>query len=182
MERIIKTVDPKDYQRTLDFVYEVFSESENNEEGLLVKTLVNEIRSKKYYEKELDLMMVNENDEVIGLALFSRFHIEGKYENELLLLSPVAVKSKYQRQHISKELIEYGINKARQLGYLAIIVEGNPLNYRSRGFKTSADYGIYAHESIHLPAKECLMVLELKENALENISGFISYDFYETLR
>ena len=182
MERIIKTVDPKDYQRTLDFVYEVFSESENNEEGLLVKRLVNEIRSKKYYEKELDLMMVDENDEVIGLALFSRFHIEGKYENELLLLSPVAVKSKYQRQHISKDLIEYGINKARQLGYLAIIVEGNPLNYRSRGFKTSADYGIYAHESIHLPATECLMVLELKENALENISGFISYDFYETLR
>ena len=91
MERIIKTVDPKDYQRTLDFVYEVVSESENNAEGLLVKTLVNEIRSKKYYEKELDLMMVDENDEVIGLALFSRFHLDGKYENELLLLSPVAV-------------------------------------------------------------------------------------------
>ena len=182
MERIIKTVDPKDYQRTLDFVYEVFSESENNEEGLLVKTLVNEIRSKKYYEKELDLMMVNENDEVIGLALFSRFHIEGKYENELLLLSPVAVKSKYQRQHISKDLIEYGINKARKLGYKAILVEGNPLNYRSRGFKTSADYGIYAHESIHLPAKECLMVLALKDNALDNIHGYVNYDFYETLK
>lgn len=182
MERIIKTVDPKDYQRTLDFVYEVFSESENNEEGLLVKTLVNEIRSKKYYEKELDLMMVNENDEVIGLALFSRFHIEGKYENELLLLSPVAVKCKYQRQHISKDLIEYGINKARKLGYKAILVEGNPLNYRSRGFKTSADYGIYAHESIHLPAKECLMVLALKDNALDNMHGFVNYDFYETLK
>lgn len=182
MERIIKTVDPKDYQRTLDFVYEVFSESENNEEGLLVKTLVNEIRSKKYYEKELDLMMVNENDEVIGLALFSRFHIEGKYENELLLLSPVAVKSKYQRQHISKDLIEYGINKARKLGYKAILVEGNPLNYRSRGFKTSADYGIYAHESIHLPAKECLMVLALKDNALDNIHGYVNYGFYETLK
>lgn len=182
MERIIKTVDPRDYQRTLDFVYEVFSESENNEEGLLVKTLVNEIRSKKYYEKELDLMMVNENDEVIGLALFSRFHIEGKYENELLLLSPVAVKSEYQRQHISKDLIEYGINKARKLGYKAILVEGNPLNYRSRGFKTSADYGIYAHESIHLPAKECLMVLALKDNALDNIHGYVNYDFYETLK
>ena len=182
MERIIKTVDPKDYQRTLDFVYEVFSESENNEEGLLVKTLVNEIRSKKYYEKELDLMMVNENDEVIGLALFSRFHIEGKYENELLLLSPVAVKSKYQRQHISKDLIEYGINKARKLGYKAILVEGNPLNYRSRGFKTSADYGIYAHESIHLPAKEGLMVLALKDNALDNIHGYVNYDIYETLK
>ena len=156
MNRIIKTVSPIDYERTLDFVEKVFTDSESKEDGLIVRSLVNEIRNKKYYEKELDLMMVNENDEVIGFALFSRFHIEGKYEEELLLLSPVAVKTELQRKHISKDLLEYGINKAKQLGYLAILVEGNPLNYRARGFKTSADYQIYAHESIHLPAiKPC---------------------------
>ena len=182
MDRIIKTVSPIDYERTLDFVEKVFTDSESKEDGLIVRSLVNEIRNKKYYEKELDLMMVNENDEVIGFALFSRFHIEGKYEEELLLLSPVAVKTELQRKHISKDLLEYGINKAKQLGYLAILVEGNPLNYRARGFKTSADYQIYAHESIHLPAIECLMVLELKENALDNIKGYVNYDFYESLR
>ena len=59
--------------------------------------MVEEIRSKKYYIPELELIMVNEDDEVIGYAMFSRFHIESRYENELLILTPVAVKTELQR-------------------------------------------------------------------------------------
>ena len=144
--------------------------------------LVNEIRSKKYYEPELDLIMVNEYDEIIGHVLFSRFHIEGKYENELLLLSPVSVKTELQRQHISKDLIEFGLNKAKQLGYKFCLVEGDPKNYNPRGFVTSANYGIYADESVGLPAAECLMILELVPNSLNGVSGYINYKFYESLQ
>lgn len=100
----------------------------------------------------------------------------------MLILSPVAVKTELQRQHISKDLIEHGLNKAKELGYSACIVEGNPRNYNPRGFKTSAQYGIFAHESVGLPAPECLMVLELKEGALEHIKGVVEYSFYEALR
>ena len=114
--------------------------------------------------------------------MFSRFHLEGRYENELLLLSPVAVKTELQRQHISKELIEYGFEQARVMGYRAVIVEGNPRNYRSRGFVTSADFGITAHESVGLPAPECLMVRELVPGALEQIHGVVCYCDYEALR
>ena len=115
--------------------------------------------------------------------MFSRFHLEGKHENELLLLSPVAVKTELQRQHISRELIEYGLGKARELGYRAVIVEGNPRNYRSRGFRTSADFGITAHSSVGLPAPECLMVRELIPGGLAGITGQVRYDLdYEALR
>ncbi len=126
--------------------------------------------------------MVDENDEVIGYVNFARFHLEGKYENELLLLSPVAVKTALQRQHISKELIEYGFEKAKTLGYKAVIVEGNPMNYRSRGFVTSADHGITAHETVGLPAPECLMVKELISGGLEGVHGEVCYADYECLR
>ena len=40
------------------------------------------------------------------------------------------------------------------------------MNYRSRGFVTSADFGITAHESVGLPAPECLMVKELVPGGL----------------
>ena len=126
--------------------------------------------------------MVDEKDDVIGLAMFSRFHLEGKYEDELLILTPVAVKTELQRQHISRELIEYGFEKAKALGYKAVIVEGNPMNYRSRGFVTSAPYGITAHESVGLPAPECLMVKELVPGGLDGIHGQVCYGDYETLR
>ena len=49
--------------------------------------------------------MVDEADQVIGYVMFSRFHLEGKYEDCLLLLTPVAVRTDLQRQHISKELV-----------------------------------------------------------------------------
>jgi predicted N-acetyltransferase YhbS len=114
--------------------------------------------------------------------MFSRFHIEGRYEDELLILTPVAVRTEYQRQHISKELIEYGFEKAGALGYKAVLVEGNPRNYNPRGFVTSADCGIFAGPGIRLPHVSCLMVRELAEGALEHIHGEVDYSFYDTLR
>ena len=161
MERMIKSMEDKYLLPALELVEEVFTEYENPEDARITRCLVEEIRSKRFYIPELELIMVDETAEIIGYCMFSRFHLGGKYENELLLLSPVAVKTELQRQHISKALIEYGFQQAAALGYKAVIVEGNPGNYRSRGFSTSADFGITAHESVRLPAPECLMVREL---------------------
>ena len=180
--RIIKTMEEKYLLPSLDMVEAVFTAHSDAEEGQLVRSLVEEIRSKRFYEPRLELVMVeSDTDEVIGYVNFSRFHLEGRYEEKLLLLSPVAVKTSLQRQHISKELIEYGFEKAASLGYKAVIVEGNPLNYRSRGFATSADYGITAHESVGLPAPECLMVRELVPGGLEGIQGQVCYSDYQCL-
>ena len=180
--RIIKTMEEKYLVPALELVETVFTNHSDAEEGKLVRALVEEIRSKRWYLPELELIMVDEKDEVIGYVNFSRFHLDGKYENELLLLSPVAVKTELQRQHISKELIEYGLQKAKAMGYKAVIVEGNPMNYRSRGFVTSAPFGITAHESVGLPAPECLMVKELVPGGLEGIHGQVCYSDYECLR
>lgn len=181
--RTIKSMEEKYLLPAAELVQRVFTESEDAQSGALVRRLVEEIRSKRFYVPELELVMVDESDSVIGYCMFSRFHLDGRYEHELLILTPVAVKTQLQRQHISKELIEYGLRKARELGYKAVIVEGNPGNYRSRGFQTSADFGITAHESVGLPAVECLMVLELIPGGLKGITGQVRYDLdYETLR
>lgn len=181
MERIIKSCSEQYKTASLDLVEKVFTEHENAKEGKLVRRLVEEIRAKKFFISELELIMINETDEIIGYAMFSRFHLEGKYSDELLLLSPVAVKTELQRQHISKELIEYGLKKARELGYKAVLVEGNPQNYRARGFQTAANYGIYASEKVHLPHIDCLMVQELIPGCLKDIHGVLDYGFYKTL-
>ena len=94
----------------------------------------------------------------------------------------MAVKTELQLQHISNELIEYGLQKAKTMGYKAVMVEGYPMNYRNRGFVTSCDYGITAHESVGLPAPECLMVQELVPGGLEGIQGQVCYSDYDCLR
>lgn len=183
MNRTIRNVDgQKDLANSLDLVEAVFAESEGEQSGKMVRSLVEEIRRKKYYLPELDLIMVDEKNAVIGYAMFSRFHLDGKYEDELLLLSPVAVKTELQRQHISKELIEFGFERARQMGFKAVIVEGNPRNYNPRGFATSCDHGIVAGERVHLPHPACLMVKELQDGALQNIKGTVDYSYYQSLR
>lgn len=181
MKRIIKSMEDKYLAPAAEMVEAVFTASETAEDAAIVRRLVEEIRAKRFYLPQLEMIMVDENDEVIGYAMFSRFHLEGKYENELLLLAPVAVKTELQRQHISKELIEEGFRRAAAMGYKAVIVEGGPFNYNSRGFVTSADYDITPHESVHLPAPECLMVKELVPGGLKGIHGQVSYQDYECL-
>lgn len=181
MKRIIKSMSKEYIEKSLELVEKVFTDHEGKEGGILNRELVKEIRSKEFYIPQLELIMVNETDEIIGYAMFSAIHLEGKYSDALLMLTPVAVRTDMQRQHISKELIEYGFKMATEMGYKAVIVEGNPQNYRARGFKTSADYGIVAGESIDSPAIECLMVKELVPKALEGISGKLEYTDYITL-
>ena len=182
MERIIKSMEDKYRLPAAELVEEVFTAHENAEEGKMVRTLVEEIRRKDLYMPELELIMVDEQDAPIGYCMFSRFRLEGKHEDKLLILTPVAVKTELQRQHISKELIEHGFEKAATIGYRAVIVEGNPMNYRSRGFQPSAPFGITAHESVGLPAPECLMVQELIPGGLEGIQGQVCYSDYDCLR
>ena len=180
--RTIKSIEEKYLIPTAELVEAVFTASETEEDGKLVRSLVEEIRGMRTYEPELDLVMVDENDAPIGYCMFSRFHLEGKYEDILLILTPVAVKTELQRQHISRDLIEYGLRKAASMGYKAVIVEGNPMNYRNRGFVTSAPFGITAHESVGLPAPECLMVQELVPGGLDGIHGQVCYKDYKALR
>lgn len=182
MNREILSMEEKYLQASLDMVRRTFTNSESAEDAQIVVNLINEIREMEYYVPELELVMVDENDEVIGYSMFSRFHLEGKFSDILLILTPVAVKTELQRQHISKDLLEAGFEKARSMGFKVVIVEGNPQNYRNRGFVTSADFGIVAGESVGLPAKECLMVKELEKNVLEKVHGVLEYTEYKSLK
>ena len=109
-------MSPEYRQSSLDMVRRTFTDHENAEEAQLVVSLIEEIRSMSTYIPELELIMTDENNEVIGYAMFSGFHLGGRFKDELLLLSPVAVKIEYQRQHVSKELIEYGFELAKKNG------------------------------------------------------------------
>ena len=179
--RTITSMQPEYLLPSLELVEQVFTEHENADEGKLVRRLVEEIRSKKYYLPELELLML-EDGEVVGYVMFSRFHLGGKYDDRLVILTPAAVKTSLQRQGISRELITYGLRKAAEMGFTAALVEGNPANYRARGFQTSANHGIVAGPNIHLPHVDCLMVTELVPGGLEGITGMVDYGMYETLR
>ena len=179
--RNIVTVGGTYAEAAMELIQRVFTEHQDETEGRLVRRLAEEIRASDKYVPGLEIAMTDENDAPVGYAMFSRFHLDGRYSDELLILTPVAVKTELQRQHISKELIEYGFSKARELGFTAVIVEGNPRNYNARGFVTAAEHGIMPGKTVRLPKIECLMVKELVPGALGRIKGNVEYTDYKTL-
>ena len=80
MKRTIKSMENKYLQPSLDMVEEVFTQFQDAREGRMVRALVEEIRAKEFYVPQLELLMVDEQDSVIGYAMFSRFHLEGRYQ------------------------------------------------------------------------------------------------------
>ncbi|MBQ7848249.1 MAG: N-acetyltransferase, partial [Clostridia bacterium] len=74
--REITSMRPEFLTSSLELVEKVFTEYENEQEGRTVRRLVEEIRSKKDYLPELELLML-EDGEPVGYVMFSRFHIEG---------------------------------------------------------------------------------------------------------
>lgn len=181
MSRTIRSMEEKYLLPSLELVEQVFTDHENADEGRLVRRLVAEIRAMDTYLPELELLMVDEQDDPIGYVMFSRFHLEGRYRDDLLILTPCAVRTDMQRQHISRELIEHGFRKAISMGFKAVIVEGNPQNYQARGFVTAAGHGIFPGDSVHLPHISCLMVKELVPGALDSIHGRVEYTDYRAL-
>ena len=123
-----------------NLVEEVFTEYENEKEGKLVRRLVEEIREKDSYIKELELIAVDENDDVVGYVMMSGFHLNGNYKDKLLILTPAAVKTRLQRRHIGKNLIELGFEKARRMGYEAVTTAHNDVLVAERKVAGTACY------------------------------------------
>ena len=59
MKRIIKSMEEKYLVPAAELVEAVFTASESAENGALVRRLVEEIRSKRFYLPELELIMVD---------------------------------------------------------------------------------------------------------------------------
>ncbi|MBD1383108.1 GNAT family N-acetyltransferase [Metabacillus arenae] len=176
----IRLVNKEEYSFIEDFVYEIFKNT-NYSDGIAEKALVREIREKHYYIPQLDLVVEKEGV-IIGHFILSKLPISNKYENEILMLSPVSVAINRQRQGVGKYMLQEGIKLATKLGYKGIIVEGDYRYYQSFGFRTSTDFEIYASEKNLPPSEENLMAMELYENGLANISGEVDYSIYDALR
>ncbi|MFY0760614.1 N-acetyltransferase [Metabacillus dongyingensis] len=176
----IRVVKKQEFVYTENFVCEVFKNT-GYTDGAAEKAWLKKIREKQYYIPDLDLV-VEEEGEINGHFVLSKLPISNKYENEVLMLSPVSVAINKQRQGVGKYMLQEGIKLAANLGFKGIVVEGDYRYYRRFGFRTSTEFGICASKNNLPPSEEYLMAVELSENGLENISGEVDYSMYNALK
>ena len=118
---------------------------------------------------ELSLVAQLKSGTIVGHIICSKAIV--KIENSILPVlnfGPLSVHPAYQRQGIGKTLVRAMIEKAKKLGYGAILFFGRPEYYPQFGFKEAVVYGISDAEGYNYPA---FMAMELREGYLKNIRG-----------
>ncbi|HEY6914279.1 MAG TPA: N-acetyltransferase [Paludibacter sp.] len=131
--------------------------------------VLHNVRNGNSYIAELDMVAVVEN-EIIGHIISTKAKVVDvqNTEHEVLCVGPVSVLPDYQKQGMGSELINESIKVAKESGYPAMILFGNPDYYHRFGFRNAQEYGITTK---YYENFEPFMALELQTNGLENITG-----------
>lgn len=156
-------------------IYKAFSENYGIDTGLFMMEHFMEERKKNTYIPELSLVALLENETIVGeVALHETDIVTESGRNTQLTLSQSAVLPQYRMHGIMRELVTCALNQAREMGYGAVFLGGNPALYGRFGFEPSCKYGIY-HENRKKWGDEGFMVCILTPGALDGITGTTSY-------
>ncbi len=137
--------------------------------------LIAEERQKETFVPELSLVAVLDDGTIIGEIALHKTDIATKSGNiTQLVLSQSAVLPKYRKKGIMRLLVEYALDQAKNMGYGAVFLGGNPKLYSRYGFEASSKYGIY-HKDREQWGDEGFMVYKLKPDALDGVTGTTSY-------
>lgn len=82
------------------------------------------------------------NGAVVGHLLFTPVVVEGKVSVEGAGLGPMAVLPSYQGRGVGRELVGYGLEKLREVGYPFVVVLGHREYYPRFGFERASEHGI----------------------------------------
>ena len=131
--------------------------------------LINALRNAKI---ELISLVADVDSEIVGHILFSPVTINDHIETKIAGLAPMSILPAWQNQGIGTQLVKEGLIACSQAGYDAVAVLGHPNYYPRFGFTPSVNYGIKSEYDV---PEDVFMLLELKKDALKNITGTIKY-------
>jgi len=165
-EIIIRPEEKKDYRIVEELTREAFWNL--HVPGCDEHLLLCNMRKTEEFIKELDFVAVH-NGKIVGNIVYVQTKIKSdEKKHKVLTFGPLSVLPEYQNKGIGSKLVNHTIGLAKQLGYKAIVIYGDPEYYKRFGFVTSKNYQITNKEK-KFPA--ALLVLELYPNALNDIEG-----------
>ena len=168
---IIREERQKDFEKINQVVKAAFKNVEQTDHT--ERLLIERLRKSQAYIPALSLVAQTPQGEIVGHLLLSKAHIiNGSQSFEVLALAPLSVAPAFQRNSIGSKLIEVAHQRAKKLGYAAIVLLGHKDYYPRFGYKKASLFGV----SFPFNAPDdCCMVAELRKNALRGISGVVCY-------
>ena len=115
--------------------------------GCLEHYVIHVLRDDPAFVPELDFVM-EKDGQLIGQNMFMKTVIEADDGRviDVLTMGPIGITPELKRQGYGKILLDYSLEKAAEMGFGAVLFEGNIGFYGKSGFDYADRFGIRYHD------------------------------------
>ena len=134
--------------------------------------VIHVLRDDPAFVKELDFVM-EQNGVLIGQNMFMRTVINADDGRVIpvLTMGPIGITPELKRKGYGKKLLDYSLAKTAELGYGAVLFEGNIGFYGHSGFTYARNFGIRYHDLPDGADDSFFLCKELIPGYLDDVTG-----------
>ena len=134
--------------------------------------VIHVLRDDPAFVKELDFVM-EQNGRLIGQNVFMKTVIQADDGRVIpvLTMGPIGILPELKRQGYGKALLDYSLEKATELGFGAVLFEGNIDFYGKSGFDYASKFGIRYHDLPEDADASFFLCKELVPGYLDGVTG-----------
>ena len=166
----IRLEQPKDYREVENLTREAFWNVYRP--GCTEHFVLNQYRTNPDFIPELDFVMTEDN-QIIGHVMFSKAELvlEDGSKKASWTFGPISIHPDYKRKGYGLKLLQYALEKAREMGVGFICMEGNIDFYKHAGFCLASKFNIHYHDfprdaEVHFFLAQELIPGWLKKNGI----------------
>ena len=167
---IIRLEKPEEFRETENLVRESFWNVYRP--GCSEHYVIHVLRNDPAFVPELDFVMERDG-RLIGQNMFMRTVIEADDGRTIpvLTMGPIGITPELKRKGYGKKLLDYSLEKAAELGFGAVLFEGNIGFYSKSGFDYARNFGIRYHDLPEGADDSFFLCKELVPGYLDGITG-----------
>ena len=167
---VIRSEEKGEYRKVENMVRESFWNVYRP--GCMEHYVLHQLRKDAAFVPELDLVM-EQNGELIGQNMFMRAWIAADDGREIpiMTMGPICIAPQWKRKGYGKILLDYSLEKARELGCGALCFEGNIAFYGKSGFREASEFGIRYHGLPEGENASFFLCKELIPGYLDEVTG-----------
>ncbi len=166
----IRLERPEDHRAVEDLIRESFWNVYRP--GCTEHYVIHVLRDDPAFVKELDLVM-EQDGKLIGQNMFMKTIINADDGRviDVLTMGPICITPGLKRRGYGKILLDHSIGKAAELGFGAVLFEGNIGFYGKSGFDYASKFGIRYHDLPEDADASFFLCKELIPGFLNDVTG-----------
>ena len=134
--------------------------------------VIHVLRDDPAFVKELDFVM-EKDGQLIGQNMFMKTVIlsDSGSAVPVLTMGPICITPELKRKGYGKKLLDYSLEKAAEMGFGAVLFEGNIDFYGKSGFDYARNFGIRYHDLPEGADDSFFLCKELIPGYLRGVAG-----------